>query len=64
MISEGPLTHAFETLRQGVIKQRLITYFVRDGVFIEETVERDFTDDGDYIDSVTTSPLATIKDLT
>jgi hypothetical protein len=63
MTDDGPLTDAFENIREGVIKQKLITLFIRNGSLVEETVERDYTDDGDYIDSITTETLVTKEEL-
>lgn len=63
MIEDGPLLGAFENPKKGVIRQRLTTLFVRDGILVEETVERNYSDDGDYIDSVTTTPLITAGEL-
>ncbi len=62
MIQDGPLSHRIEDPQVGVIKQKLITLFVRDGMLIEETIERDYADDGDYTDSVTTTPIISVKD--
>jgi hypothetical protein len=62
MIKDGPLKTATETLRTGTIRQRLSTLYVTDGMLVEETVDRVFSSDGDYIDSVTTTPLPHITE--
>ncbi len=62
MIEDGPLSHRIDDPHIGVIKQKLITLFVRDGMLVEETIERDYTDDGDYTDSVKTVPLIEVKE--
>ena len=63
MIEDGPLRNAFENPKQGVLMQRLTTFFIRDGVLIEETVERTYSKDGDYVDGVVTVPIVTAKEL-
>lgn len=62
MIKEGPLKHAFEKPTDGVIRQTLTTLFVRDGMLVEESIERDFSPCGDYIDSVVTTPIIAVKE--
>lgn len=62
MIKEGPLKHAFEKPTDGVIKQKLTTLFVRDGMLVEESIERDFSPCGDYTDSVVTIPIVAVKE--
>ena len=61
MIKDGPMYHRLEASENGVIKQKLITLFVKDGMLVEETIERDYTSSGDYIDSTITVPLISIK---
>jgi hypothetical protein len=63
MIEDGPFLNAFETKRENVLKQKLITLFVRDGVLVEETVERVYCSDGDYTDNSTSEPLISAKEL-
>jgi hypothetical protein len=63
MIQDGPLSYRLEDPQVGIIKQKLITLFVRDGMLVEETIERDYADDGDYTDSVTTVPLVAVKEI-
>lgn len=56
----GPLKSAMEKT-EGVIKQVLITYRVRDGQLLKESVSRNYTTDGDYTDSCFTEPLINLK---
>jgi hypothetical protein len=63
MIEDGPLLGAVENPKPGIIRQRLTTLFVRDGMLVEETIERTYSDDGDYIDSVVTAPLVSAGEL-
>jgi hypothetical protein len=59
---EGPFYAAFRGDTKGVIKQELVTYKVKDGILIKETVQRDYNNSGeDYIDSSTSTPLGEIK---
>ncbi len=59
-LEEGPLKHAVEN-NEGVIKQELINYRIKDGILYKETVIRHFRSDGDYTDHSTTAPLIEIK---
>lgn len=63
MIKDGPLLSALESDRKNVIKQKLITLFIKDGVLIEETVERVYCADGDYTDNSTSEPLVYAREL-
>ena len=59
---EGPFYAAFRGDTTGVIKQELVTYKVKDGILIKETVQRDYNNSGeDYIDSSISTPLGEIK---
>lgn len=58
---QGPFYEAFQGDTEGVIKQELITYRIRDGVLVKETVSRDYSK-GDYQDSTSVTPLAEIKE--
>jgi len=58
---EGPFYAAFQGDTAGVIKQELITYRIRGGVLVKETVCRDYAK-GDYQDSTTVTPLAEVKE--
>lgn len=59
---DGPLVSAFEADTQGVIKQHLITYRVKDGMLRKETTTRQFNPDGtDWHDSSSVEPLVEVK---
>jgi|TARA_R110000803_G_scaffold68220_1_gene129988 hypothetical protein len=60
-MTDGPLKHATESglnigNLEGVVKQEFITYRVRDGMLVKETVKRRYFGD-DYHDASTTEPL-------
>ncbi|MBL96921.1 MAG: hypothetical protein CMF52_03810 [Legionellales bacterium] len=57
MNKDGPLLQAFDNLPQGIVRQELTSYFMRDGQLIKQTVERTFNNAGDYIDSTSVVPL-------
>lgn len=57
MDKDGPLLQAFDNLPQGIVRQELTSYFMRDGRLIKQTVERIFNSKGDYIDSTNVIPL-------
>jgi len=57
---QGPFYAAFKGDTAGVIKQELITYRIRDGVLVKETVSRDYSNT-DYQDSTSVTPLTEIK---
>jgi hypothetical protein len=57
MNKDGPLLEAFNNLPDGVIRQELTSYFMRDGQLVKQTVERVYSSDGDYNDSTTSVPL-------
>jgi hypothetical protein len=60
-MTDGPLKNAFDLLdTDGVISRELITYRVRDGMVIKETVQRRYTND-DYTDSTKSQPLTLTK---
>jgi hypothetical protein len=42
---DGPFVSAFETDPEGVIKQELITYRIKDGMLRKETTSRRFNKD-------------------
>jgi len=59
---DGPFVSAFESDTTGVIKQKLITYRVVNGMLRKETTTRQFHDDGsDWHDSSTVEPLVEVK---
>ncbi len=57
MNREGPLTDHFNNIPDGVIRQELTSYFMRDNKLIKKTVERTYSSDGDYNDSTIVVPL-------
>ena len=57
----GPFYTAFQGDNTGVIKQELVTYRIRDGVLVKETVSRDYSKTN-YQDSISVIPLAAVKE--
>ncbi len=59
---DGPFVSAFETDIDGVVKQELITYRVKDGMLRKETTSRRFnSDQTDWHDSQSTEPMMEVK---
>lgn len=58
---QGPFYAAFQGDTTGVIKQELITYRIRDGILVKETVSRDYSK-SDYQDNTSVTPLVEIKE--
>ena len=59
---DGPFVSAFETDPQGVIKQELITYRVKNGFLRKEITSRKFnSDQTDWHDSQSVDPILEIK---
>ena len=59
---EGPLVSAFESDVDGVVKQELITYRVKDGQFRKETTTRQFNQDqSNWHDTSSVEPLLEVK---
>jgi len=59
---EGPFVSAFETDPEGVIKQELITYRVKNGYLRKETTTRKFnSDQTDWHDSQSVDPMMEVK---
>ena len=59
---EGPFTSAFESDIEGVVKQELITYRIKNGMLRKEVTTREFRDNGkDWNDTSTVSPLAKVE---
>ena len=56
-------TQLEEAPREGLIKQELITYEVRDGILYKMTTERRFGQPSseDYIDNCSSEPIFTFK---
>ena len=60
---DGTFKSAFENDTTGVVKQELITYKVKDGVFCKEVHTRHFTGNGkDWYDTSSNEPLLYIGD--
>jgi hypothetical protein len=57
---EGPFYDAFEGSVDGVIKQELITYRIRNGMLVVEKTQRDYSKE-DYQDTVSSTPLVEVK---
>jgi len=57
MDRSGPLIEAFDKLPEGVIRQELTSYYMRDGRLVKETVERVYDSKGDYTDGTVVVPL-------
>ena len=60
MTKEGPFYDAFEGSVDGVIKQELITYRIRNGMLVVEKTQRDYSKE-DYQDTVSSTPLVEVK---
>ena len=60
---DGPFVSAFETDPEGVVKQELITYRIKDGMLRKETTSRKFNlDQTDWHDSMTVDPMFKISE--
>ena len=58
---EGPFTSAFESDIEGVVKQELITYRIKDGMLRKEVTTREFRDNGkDWNDTSSIQPLVQV----
>jgi hypothetical protein len=57
---QGPFYAAFQGDTTGIIKQELVTYRIRDGVLVKETVSREYSKTN-YQDSISVTPLAEVK---
>ena len=62
VLKEGPLKTAVEN-NDGVIKQELINYRIKDGMLHKEVITRQFRSDGDYTDHTTTTPLVQVETI-
>jgi len=59
---DGPFITSFESDIEGVVKQELITYRVKDGMLRKEVTTREYRDGGkDWNDTSTVSPLAKVE---
>lgn len=60
---DGPLVSAFESNVEGVVKQELITYRVKDNMLRKETVTRKFNhDQTDWHDTSSIEPLIHLEE--
>jgi hypothetical protein len=59
-MNNGPLTFAFEEGFDTAIRQELTTYTIENGNLVRKTVERVYSPDRDYIDSMTTVVLGQV----
>ena len=59
-MKEGPFYEAFEGSKDGVIKQELITYKIKNGMLVIEKTQGEYSKD-DYQDTVSSCPLAEVK---
>jgi len=59
---DGPLVSAFETDPEGVIKQELVTYRIKNGMLRKEVTSRKFNkDQSDWHDSQSVDPMMEVK---
>lgn len=56
----GPFYDAFEGSVDGVIRQELITYKIKNGVLVIEKTQRDYSGN-DYQDTASSTPLVEVK---
>ena len=56
----GPFYDAFEGSVDGVIKQELITYKIRNGMLVIEKTQRSYSGE-DYQDTVSSMPLVEVQ---
>lgn len=55
---DGPLKTALDNLEsQGVIRREFTTYRRKSGQVVRETVYREYSNDGDYIDHSVSTPI-------
>ena len=59
-MNNGPLTFAFEEGFDTAIRQELTTYTIENGNLVRKTVERVYSQNRDYIDSMTTVVLGQV----
>tara|TARA_B100000900_G_C20540122_1_gene700103 strand:+ start:1096 stop:1293 length:198 start_codon:yes stop_codon:yes gene_type:complete len=60
---DGPLVSAFESNVEGVVKQELITYRVKDNMLRKETTTRKFNhDQTDWHDTSSVEPLIHLEE--
>ena len=54
---DGPFKSEFDTNLEGVVRRELTTYRYKDGMVVKETATRTYYADGDYNDSISSTPL-------
>jgi len=54
---EGPFISNFEVDIEGVVLREIITYRVVNGMMRKEVATRNYSDGGDYTDSMSVTPL-------
>ena len=59
-VKEGPFYEAFEGSKDGVIKQELITYKIKNGMLVVEKTQRSYSGE-DYQDTTSSTPLVEVK---
>lgn len=60
---DGPFVSAFESDVEGIVKQELITYRVKDGMLRKEVTTRKFKDGSDdWHDTSSVEPLVQVTD--
>ena len=57
MTINGPFKDAFDADNAGVVRRKIITYRIREGMMVKETAVRTYYQDGDYQDSSSSMPL-------
>ena len=58
-MKDGPLKAALEDEDKNIIMQKVITYRIKDGMLIKETIDRKFYGN-DYIDSTHHEPIVNL----
>ena len=59
-MKEGPFYEAFEGSKDGVIKQELITYKIKNGMLVIEKTMREYSNN-DYQDTTSSTPLVEVQ---
>ena len=60
-MKDGPLKAALEDEDKNIIMQKVITYRIKNGMLVKETINRKFYGD-DYIDSTHHEPIVKVGD--
>lgn len=56
-MNEGPFTSNIESNLEGVIRREIVTYRWKDNILTKEIAVRTYYKNGDYTDSVSSTPL-------